>query len=106
MKKYMILTCVGKDRPGIVDDISTMLYEHNANIEDSRMAVMGGRFSVMILFSCTLAELERISTGMKELEPLGLKASQGIATETIGQKYGLIGIVGHRLYPAAQLLPQ
>ena len=75
MKKYMILTCVGKDRPGIVDDISSMLFEHNANIEDSRMAVMGGRFSVMILFSCTMAELEPITTGMKELEPLGLKAT-------------------------------
>ena len=75
MKKYMILTCVGKDRPGIVDDISNTLFEHNANIEDSRMAVMGGRFSVMILFSCTQSELERIRASIQGLEPLGLEAT-------------------------------
>lgn len=75
MKKYMILTCVGKDRPGIVDDISNTLFEHNANIEDSRMAVMGGRFSVMILFSCTLGELERIRASVQGLRPLGLEAT-------------------------------
>jgi glycine cleavage system transcriptional repressor len=75
MKKYMILVCVGKDRPGIVEDLSNILFEHNANIEDSRAAVMGGRFSVMILFSCTLEELEQIGTDMQALEPLGLKAT-------------------------------
>ena len=46
MKKHMILFSVGKDRPGIVDDVSTLLFERGANIEDSRMAAMGGRFSI------------------------------------------------------------
>jgi hypothetical protein len=54
MKKYMILFSVGKDRPGIVDDVSTLLFERGANIEDSRMAARGGRFSIMTLFSCSL----------------------------------------------------
>ena len=40
MTKYFILLSSGKDRPGIVDDISTLLFDKGANLEDSRMAVM------------------------------------------------------------------
>jgi len=75
MKKYMILFLVGKDRPGIVDDVSTVLFEGGANIEDSRMAVMGGCFSIMTLFSCTSEQLEAIKTGLDNLRKMGFETS-------------------------------
>jgi len=75
LKKYTILFLTGKDRPGIVDDVSTFLFEKGANIEDSRMAVMGGCFSVMMLFSCSVTELENIQAGLPDLKALGFEAS-------------------------------
>ncbi len=75
MKNYMILFLVGKDRPGIVDEVSTFLFERGANIEDSRMAAMGGRFSVMMLFSCDPEQLEEVRTGLRDLEALGFESS-------------------------------
>jgi glycine cleavage system transcriptional repressor len=81
MKKYMILFSVGKDRPGIVDDVSTVLFEHEANIEDSRMAVMGGRFSVMTLFSCETDQLQAIKNSLQGLKELGLETSLHDAEE-------------------------
>ena len=75
MKKYLILFSVGKDRPGIVDDVSTMLFERGANIEDSRMAALGGRFAIMTLFSCTLVQMEAIAAGLDDLKKLGLESS-------------------------------
>ena len=74
MTKYYILLSSGKDRPGIVDDISTLLFDKGANIEDSRMAVMGGRFSSMTLFSCTREQVEAIRGGLEDLRGLGLEA--------------------------------
>jgi glycine cleavage system transcriptional repressor len=74
MKKYMILFSVGKDRPGIVDDVSSFLFERGANIEDSRMAVMGGCFSIMILFACSPERMEAIRVELESLGELGLKA--------------------------------
>ena len=53
MKTYRILFLIGKDRAGIVDELSRFLFERDANIEDSRMAAMGGRFCVVTLFSCS-----------------------------------------------------
>jgi len=72
MRQYLILFSAGKDRPGIVDDISTVLYEAGANIEDSRMAVLGGCFSVMTLFSCTAKQVEAVRAGLQKLKKLGL----------------------------------
>jgi len=75
MKAYMILFSVGKDRPGIVDDISLFLFERSANIEDSRMAVMGGCFSIMILFTCSPERVAAIRADLESLGKLGLKAT-------------------------------
>ncbi len=74
MKKQMILFVLGKDRPGIADDVSEYLFNRGANIEESRMATMAGSFSVMVLFSSSTENLERITSGLKELEGYGFKA--------------------------------
>jgi len=81
MKRYMILFSVGKDRPGIVDDVSTVLFQHRANIEDSRMAAMGGRFAIMTLFSCETDQLAAIKNGLQGLKELGLDTSLHEAEE-------------------------
>jgi glycine cleavage system transcriptional repressor len=48
---HFVLTAIGRDRPGIVDGLSGFLKEHGGNIEDSRMAILGGEFAVMLLFA-------------------------------------------------------
>ncbi len=50
MKKY-ILTAFGKDRPGIVKAITEVLYNKNANIEDSSMSRLSDQFVIMLVFS-------------------------------------------------------
>jgi glycine cleavage system transcriptional repressor len=75
MKKFMILFLVAKDRPGIVDDLSTFLFKRHANIEDSRMADLGGRFSVMTLFSCAPERVETIKKDLDKLRKRGFEVS-------------------------------
>lgn len=75
VKIFKILFLVGKDRPGIVDKLSSFLFERGANIEDSRMAAMGGCFSIMTLFSCEAEQLEAITAALGQLERLGFETS-------------------------------
>ena len=84
MTKYFILLSSGRDRPGIVDDISTLLFDKGANIEDSRMAVMGGCFSSMTLFSCTGRQVEAIRAGLDDLRELGLQTHLHPAEDPAG----------------------
>lgn len=49
--QYLVLTAIGTDRPGIVADVTTLLAERGVNVADSRMAVLGGEFALMMLVS-------------------------------------------------------
>jgi glycine cleavage system transcriptional repressor len=49
MKKIIILTAIGKDRPGIVAGVSKVLYETGCNIEDSSMNRLGNDFAMILM---------------------------------------------------------
>ena len=44
----LILLATGRDRPGIVDRISGLIFAAGCNLEDSRMGILGGEFSLMV----------------------------------------------------------
>ncbi|MBN2498372.1 MAG: hypothetical protein JXR96_27525 [Deltaproteobacteria bacterium] len=71
MKRYRLLLASGADRSGIVHAVSQYVYQHSCNVEDSRMAVLGGRFAMMMLFSGKDKDVERFET---ELEDFGRQA--------------------------------
>jgi len=50
---YVVLSALGPDRPGLVAEVTDYLSSHGANVEDSRMAVFGAEFGMMILVSGT-----------------------------------------------------
>jgi len=51
-RSYMVFTAVGPDRPGLVNEISSLIHQAGANLEDSRMAILGGEFALILLLSC------------------------------------------------------
>lgn len=48
---YAVVRAIGSDRIGIVEDITTVIERSGCNIEESKMAVLGGEFAVMMLVS-------------------------------------------------------
>ena len=60
-KHYLVLTAVGADRPGLVEQLSRRIHQAGANIEDSRMAILGGEFALILLFSGDPAAIGRVS---------------------------------------------
>jgi glycine cleavage system transcriptional repressor len=69
MKRWFILSAIGSDRPGLVADISQLIHDCGANLEDSRMTILGNDFAVILLCSSTDAgSADRIAAGSKRLE--------------------------------------
>ncbi len=50
MKRYLLLTA-GRDRPGIVAEVTKILYERGCNIEDSSMTRIEDEFVIMLIFT-------------------------------------------------------
>jgi glycine cleavage system transcriptional repressor len=73
-RSYLVLTAVGPDRPGLVNAISSLILGAGANLEDSRMAILGGEFALLVLVSGAAAEIERVERELPALgENLGLR---------------------------------
>ena len=63
MSKYAVLTAIGSDRPGLVDAVSKFILDSGGNIEDSRMAILGGEFAMLILVNGEAPAIEKILQG-------------------------------------------
>ncbi len=51
MEQKYILTAFGKDRPGIVADVTQLIYENGCNLEDTTMTLLAGEFTLIVLLS-------------------------------------------------------
>jgi len=81
---YLLLSISGHDRPGIVRDVSEALLNLNANIEDSSMTSLRGRFTMMLIVQMADGEgLGALKASLAELEQrTGLTVqSQAISEE-------------------------
>ncbi|MDP6115465.1 MAG: ACT domain-containing protein [Planctomycetota bacterium] len=55
-RDYVVLSAVGTDRPGIVAEVTEFLSGRGCNVEESRMAILGGEFGLLMLLSGTTVE--------------------------------------------------
>lgn len=73
-KSYLVLTAVGPDRPGLVSEISSLVLSAGANLEDSRMAILGGEFALLVLVSGGDRAMAEVAARGEALgEKLGLR---------------------------------
>ena len=51
MDKKFIMTAFSKDRPGVVADVTEVIYETGCNLEDSTMTNILDEFAIILLFA-------------------------------------------------------
>jgi glycine cleavage system transcriptional repressor len=68
-----VVSTIGRDRPGIVNELSETVFGLGLSIEDSRMTVLGGEFAVLMLVAGAepaLAELDQRLTDLTKAADL------------------------------------
>ena len=58
MQNRYIMTAFGKDRTGIVADVTRLLFDSDCNLEDTSMSMLADEFTLSLLFSCSNPEIE------------------------------------------------
>lgn len=71
----LVISAVGEDRPGIVAAVTEALLDHGCNLLDTSMAILRGRFTMMLVVTGPedLDELER--SLVTATAPLGVKCT-------------------------------
>jgi glycine cleavage system transcriptional repressor len=66
-RRYLVISGLGPDRPGLVAEVTDYISARGGNVEDSRMAVLGGEFGVAVLVSGAEDSIARLRRDSAEL---------------------------------------
>lgn len=70
---HFALTIVGRDRPGIVAQVTEILFDQGCNIADSSCSILGGQFAmILIIAHPSFTSRESFGTAFQPLEDADL----------------------------------
>ncbi|MCK9530342.1 MAG: glycine cleavage system protein R [Gammaproteobacteria bacterium] len=75
--QFIVVSALGRDRPGIINDLAEQVLDCGGNILDSRMTVLGGEFAIMMLVQGNwnaIAKLEHLLPGLEKKLDLTIMA--------------------------------
>lgn len=84
MNSRYIMTAFGRDRVGIVADVTRLLYENDCNLEDTTMNILAEEFSLNLLFSSSNGSIEELLSN--ECRRLELEKGVSAFVRAIGEK--------------------
>ena len=64
--KQLVISAIGSDRPGIVNELSQIIVQNGGNIDDSRMTILGGEFAIILQISAAVNDLDNIEQTLKQ----------------------------------------
>jgi len=70
MENQFLISAFGPDKPGIVEELSNMVLKNNCSVADSRMAVLGDHFSVLMLITGEGKNLRSLETDINKIDYL------------------------------------
>src|SRR5690348_14154693 len=91
MRTSVVLTVIGDDKPGILEQLAERVLATGANWEESRMARLAGKFAGLLRVSVESDQADALASALRSLDAGGLRviveqSSAGIAPvpHTIG----------------------
>lgn len=67
MQQLIVISAVGTDRAGFVNDLTKVILDCGGNIEESRMTALGSEFAMVLLVSGNWHALNKLEAGIDKL---------------------------------------
>jgi glycine cleavage system regulatory protein len=93
---YLILTAIGDDRPGLVEELATAISLHGGNWLESSMAHLSGKFAGIVKVAIPANGVQPLNDALAKLS--GLKVSAAVAAAEMSAPAGrrlTLNLVGH-----------
>ena len=94
----LVLTLIGDDHPGLVEQLSTVISSHQGNWNESSMSHLAGKFAGIVCISLPEAQLETLKAALAALPGLRITAESSVATAaetSTGKRRLKLALVGH-----------
>src|SRR2546430_5535786 len=97
MQLSLVMTVIGRDKPGLVESVAGIVAEHGGNWLESRMSRLGGHFAGILRVEVPAEKESPLVAALKQLESRGLSAvvhSDRAQPATAGRPLSVLDIVG------------
>ena len=97
MESTLVMTVIGKDRPGLVELVAGIIADEGGNWLESRMCRLGGEFAGILRISVPAEKKEALLLALKALDVRGVSVTvkSDDAQETEGhRRFATLEIIG------------
>jgi glycine cleavage system regulatory protein len=94
--QHLILTVIGNDRPGLVEELASAIAAHDGNWLEASLAHLSGKFAGIVRVAVSANQVEPLKATLAKL--VGLKVSAEVAAEEKSALAGrrlTLNLVGH-----------
>ncbi|MDZ7643846.1 MAG: glycine cleavage system protein R [Woeseiaceae bacterium] len=67
MTQLIVISAIGTDRAGVVNDLTKVILDCGGNIEESRMSALGAEFAMLLLVSGNWHTLNKLESNLNKL---------------------------------------
>ena len=78
----LILTVIGPDRPGLVEELAAAVASHDGNWLESRMALLGGEFAGIVRIEVKADKVEEVGAALADLDGLNVAVRESATATT------------------------
>ena len=102
MRQALVMTLIGRDRPGLVESLAAIIEEHGGNWEESRMVQLAGEFAGLLRIQAPAGGAGELEAALRRIEGVSVIVARALdepaapdtrflELEVVGQDHG--GIV-------------
>ncbi len=96
MSVSLVLTVIGDDRPGLVEQLATAISQHQGNWLESSMSNLSGKFAGIVCVSVPEAQLDVLTAAMASLPGLRITSEVSRSPRAqAGNRRLKLSLVGH-----------
>ncbi len=67
MQKYLVVSIITTDRAGLAEYFSSLASDHQCNVEDSRMSLLGNEFVASLLLKGKATDIDAAASAYQSL---------------------------------------
>jgi len=95
MSVSLVLTVIGDDRPGLVEQLATAISEHQGNWLESSMSNLSGKFAGIVCVSIANEQVAALEAALAALPGLRVRSEIALAATSPAGRRLKLSLVGH-----------
>jgi glycine cleavage system regulatory protein len=95
MSTYLVLTAIGVDRPGLVEELSTVITRYQGNWLEASMSRLAGQFAGIVRVAIPDDQVASLQGALRDMQDLKITTATSVTEPPVGGRKLKLALVGH-----------